>query len=398
MDAVIKSNYLSNLQTPQPQHGLVRWIPVKPIFSYKTYITFISLLLAVILQLQTLYAQPEKELLDEITKIARYELGMNEHEIPSMLIGIVDGNESYILEFGKDAGTERFSLTVGSVLETGSITKVFTAALCCHLVELGLIDLDANVGSFLTDHISHNPLRDMTLRDLLLHRTGLPKYPANIGQYESDEEGLFANYPEDALWQAISTFMEKPQYEHPKYSHINYAVIEYILEIRFGLSFEEMFTSYFLDTLGIEQITLLQNQRLPLVQGYDLAGEPVMHNHFQSFAASEGMAISMQGLMKFMHIVLDTMNGLYPGECFRMRSQSEFNENIAYAGGWFVAVDKNSYPIFVQQGRGLGHSAYIGIVRETKTGVCILSNSAAATPELGMLTLRMLNHNWKRKE
>jgi CubicO group peptidase (beta-lactamase class C family) len=366
--------------------------------TFKACVTLISLLLTISFQVQSLFAQPEKELLDEIGKIAKYELGMQEHELPSMLIGIVDGNESYVLEFGREARTDRFPITIGSVMETGSVTKVFTAALCCHLAGHGLIDLNATVGSFLTDHISHSPLSDMTIMDLLLHRTGLPKYPANIGQYESDEEGLFANYPEDAMWQAISAFLKDPQPENPKYSHVNYAVIEYLLEKALGQSFEEMFINYFRDTLGIEKVALLQTQRLPLVQGYDLGGEPVTHNHFQSFAASEGMAITMQGLLKFMHIALDTANGLYPGECFRMRSRSEFNQNIEYAGGWFVAVDKNSYPIFVQQGKGLGHSAFIGILRETKTGVCILSNSAAATPELGMMTLRMINRNWKRKE
>ena len=64
-------------------------------------------------------------------------------------------------------------MTTDAVFRIGSLTKAFVATIVMQLVDEGLVDLDAPLSTYLPD----TPFGgDVTVRDLLRHRSGVPNY------------------------------------------------------------------------------------------------------------------------------------------------------------------------------------------------------------------------------
>ena len=72
--------------------------------------------------------------------------------------------------------------TASDVFRIGSITKVFTALTTLSLIEEGLVDLDASAADFVT----RVPIDgDITVRDLLRHRSGIENYTDVAGFFDT---------------------------------------------------------------------------------------------------------------------------------------------------------------------------------------------------------------------
>ena len=80
---------------------------------------------------------------------------------------------------------------------------------------------------------------------------------------------------------------------------------------------------------------------------------------------------------------------------FKGHFSSSFNAQLSVATGWHL-INMNQFNIVTHSGKTSGHSAFVGMVRETKTAVIVLANSSLGTEDLGMQILRMINFNWKR--
>lgn len=72
-----------------------------------------------------------------------------------------------------------------------------------------------------------------------------------------------------------------------------------------------------------------------------------------------------------------------------------FNDQLSVSMGWHN-INKNHFNIVMHTGMTSGHSAFVGMVRETKTAVVIFANSSLGTQDLGLQILRLINYNWKR--
>lgn len=81
-------------------------------------------------------------------------------------IAYKNANQYYI----KNGG----SINQNSVLSIMSCTKAITAALIFKLRELSLVDLDAPISDYLSSYLSYGQKKDITLKMILGHTTGLP--------------------------------------------------------------------------------------------------------------------------------------------------------------------------------------------------------------------------------
>jgi CubicO group peptidase (beta-lactamase class C family) len=121
---------------------------------------------------------------------------------------------------------------------------------------------------------------------------------------------------------------------------------------------------------------------------------------FASFSASEGIKSTAEDLSNFIRLNL----GLeYPTLYNSVESQlqiaekTNYNDKIMMANGWHVVDQGKKYNIYTHTGKTSGHTSFLAFVKETNTGVVILSNSSWGVEDLGFLILRMINYNWKRK-
>jgi len=100
---------------------------------------------------------------------------MASQEIVGVAVGIIrDGHIVYLQGFGladRESGT---SVTTDTVFNLASIMKPMTAVAAMQLVEMGLLDLDANIRDYVPEY--PDPGAVITSRHLLCHQSGLPHY------------------------------------------------------------------------------------------------------------------------------------------------------------------------------------------------------------------------------
>ena len=102
---------------------------------------------------------------------------MKDWKVPGASVAIVrDGAVVYMKGFGvRDVRTNQ-AVTADTLFDIGSCTKAFTAAAVAMLVDEGKMQWDGKVNSYIPFFRLSDPLanQNVTVRDLLSHRTGVP--------------------------------------------------------------------------------------------------------------------------------------------------------------------------------------------------------------------------------
>ena len=107
---------------------------------------------------------------------ARVEAVMEASEVPGAAIAIVEGGKVTLARgYGIRARGSSEPVDTATLFQIGSTTKAFTAAALALLVEEGRIGWDDRVIDHLPDFRMYDPwvTREITVRDLLVHRSGL---------------------------------------------------------------------------------------------------------------------------------------------------------------------------------------------------------------------------------
>jgi CubicO group peptidase (beta-lactamase class C family) len=106
----------------------------------------------------------------------RVEEAMRSRDVPGMAIAVVQGGQ---IVHARGYGVRRLgapeAVDAGTIFPTGSTGKAVTAAALAILVDDGKLGWDDKVIDHLPDFRMYDPwvTREMTVRDLLLHRSGL---------------------------------------------------------------------------------------------------------------------------------------------------------------------------------------------------------------------------------
>ena len=102
---------------------------------------------------------------------------MKEWKVPGASVAIVrDGAVVYMKGFGVRNVRTKQPVTADTLFDIGSCTKAFTAAAVAILVDEGKMQWDGKVNTYIPFFHLRDPLADenVTIRDLLTHRTGVP--------------------------------------------------------------------------------------------------------------------------------------------------------------------------------------------------------------------------------
>jgi len=174
--------------------------------------------------------------------------------------------------------------------EIGSITKQFTAAAILQLKEAGKIDLDATVPTYLPS-MSH--AKEITIRQLLTHMSGLPDY-AGIPNFET-----LAATPAtfDQLMSHIAGMpLGFAPGEQFGYSSTNYLILGRIIEVVSGQRWEDYVRQHLFAPAGMtDSATMAQEGELAdmargyvYAQGHTAESKPIA----ESWASSAGGIVS----------------------------------------------------------------------------------------------------------
>jgi D-alanyl-D-alanine-carboxypeptidase/D-alanyl-D-alanine-endopeptidase len=336
----------------------------------------------------TLFAQ-EDPVRREIQKLIRYETNIRYENTPGFIIAMVEKDTTFIFSFGQRAEHDTTPLNESDLFEIGGVTKLYTALLVMHLVDQGKLDLNESVASFM--EIPNPTLDSCTLLSLLTHTSGLPKYPANWGEFEKEANNPFAHFTNKEL-EAFLNGYDKPVKAKPDYlySHLNFVVLQLIMYKVTGIEYEELLRQV-LQPLRLNAST--GSTTTVTGYGYDIKIKPPWTA--KAYAGSIGIKTSLNDLIRFCKYTLDNKTEF---KTLLQRIPMHIGKTQGWVSlGWQVLpVLKNRY-VYAHTGRTEGHHSFVGLLPETGTAVIILSNSAHGTGPLGLSILNMMNQNWKRK-
>jgi D-alanyl-D-alanine carboxypeptidase len=170
----------------------------------------------------------------------------------------------YTRAFGARDVARGLRATLETEVEIGSITKQVTAAAILQLEDAGRLDIDSSLATYLP-RAPH--AREVTLRQLLTHTSGLPDYftsCADIATLNSFDAviGSIANKP-----------LEFVPGSRWRYSNTGYILLGRVIEAVSGESYNRYVRTHLLDPAGMAHtFTLADEPRVPgMSVGYDSA-------------------------------------------------------------------------------------------------------------------------------
>jgi CubicO group peptidase (beta-lactamase class C family) len=363
--------------------------------------------------------QDKKQLKEEIDKIIHFDTDISHDKIPGYVIGIIVADSVFTYGYGQKSKEELVAPDANTLFEIGSVTKLFTASLAGLLADEGLMSHDAPLNTYLPEAFQNPKLEHITIGSLLTHTSGLPKMPTMFGIHEAETDNPYAHYSKDLLLEFYSKYEpesdEKPSDVKQKkqkesqeknvtynYSHLNYALLEVAIEAVSGQSFATLLEQRILNKIGMNNSFMevpKETEEEALTVGYSRSGLEATPWEFASFAASQGMKSTTNDLIKFLQVHLENPSDTLSLSFYNNTLpaiQTGLTEDGAMGYGWHILHQKKYYDIILHAGSTGGHRAFVGFIRETKTGVVILSNSENSMGGLGYLLLRLINFNWKK--
>jgi CubicO group peptidase (beta-lactamase class C family) len=330
---------------------------------------------------------------------------IKEWQLPGLMIAVVR-NDSVVVargygvrEIGKPAQVDEHT-----VFDAASLTKSFTATAVAMLVDEGKMRWDDPVRRYLPEIEFSDPYltANVTIRDLLAHRTGL--------------RGT------NQMWLTTgidrTEVLRRMRFVHPGspfrtawvYSNIGYTVAGEASAAASGTSWEKLIRSRLLDPLGLHD-SFLWPERDRYIggnvaaahtvidgkqQAIDPRDGPAGHDGRNSTAPAGAVQLSATDLARWMRFHLG--DGTFEGK--RLVSSAAMEEMHSphifvpttpafrasrllerYAGygmGWQI-WDYKDHPMIWHSGNGAGQVAYMALLPKDRLGVAVVINSWRGT-------------------
>lgn len=171
---------------------------------------------------------------------------MDEEKVPGMAVGIVkDGKVIFAEGFGVRGIKEKNPVTPNTLFAIGSTSKGFTAATMGILVDKGMLNWDKPVKEYLPTFKLKNPFASegMTPRDLVCHRSGLPRH---------DFAWINSSWSREKLFHAIR-YLEPSQPFRTVWQYQNFMFMTagYLVGKVAGTTWEDFTQKHIFDPLGM---------------------------------------------------------------------------------------------------------------------------------------------------
>lgn len=314
---------------------------------------------------------------------------MTRDQIPGVAVGVVErGHLVYARGFGYRDVAKRLPVTPDTLFALGSCSKAFTATAIALLVDEGRLVLDAPVRTYLPDFALAGPLASATVttRDLLTHRSGLPRH--DLFWYE-------APFSRDELYQRLR-FLEPagPPHAQWRYNSLMYVVAGRIIEALSDESWESFVQSRILVPLDMRR-TLLSpeameadsNHAVPYAVRDGRVQEIPMLKRLSAIAPAGAVQSSVNDLGRWLSFHTTRSPGLLEERMWRElhRPQAEMPaptesevQHPDYALGW-VRETYRGHPLVMHNGAIDGYTVHLGFLPETGQGLILLVNRDLAS-------------------
>ncbi|MBQ6771139.1 MAG: beta-lactamase family protein [Bacteroidales bacterium] len=282
---------------------------------------------------------------------------------------------------------QKDSIRLDDAFQLSSDSKMFTAEAVMLLKAEGRLDYDDDIRKY----IPELPYEGITIRMLLNHRSGLPRYDALADKFWPDRRKPFSN---EAMIRMLADKAPDP-YGTPGgsffYNNINYALLATVVERATKQHFEDFMRERIFDPLGMSQSYIYSmrddtqvSQYMPTaVQGHEMYKKgPVksQNDYLNGVMGDKIMFSTVEDLWKF-NQALDA-NALLPdslqAEAFKPGSE-QWKNNENYGFGWRMSTEHPN--TFFHYGWWKGYRSLVIRDMAHRRFLAVLTNTTQLIPD-----------------
>ncbi|MBS1829980.1 MAG: serine hydrolase [Acidobacteria bacterium] len=303
---------------------------------------------------------------------------MEQQKVPGLALGVIQNGQVIMAKgYGVRDLVSRRAVTEKTLFGMGSVTKSFTAAVVAAVIADGKLEWDKPVREYLPWFRMYDPVATelITVRDMLTHRSGLPRHDfIRFSTYLSREELVRrVRYLEPN-----KTFRDVYQY-----NNLMFVTAGYLAGVMAGSTWEDLVRDRVFVPVGMSRSNTSTRES---VKADDFAkpheqGKETEFYYYQQFGVGPNGAVNstVEDMLKYLQMWLDKgkANGkqVLPGEQVAevFRPVSVVNSTAMYAPGWQVGTHRGHRSIS-HGGAITGFRAHMILLPEEKAGVVAMIN------------------------
>ncbi len=307
-----------------------------------------------------------------------------------VVLCMVDAEGSCCLSEGRVSLNSDRKVDEQTVFEIGSITKAFTGTLLADMVLRGELALDDPVQKYLPPGAKMPTRGDkqITLRDLATHRSGLPRLPDNLEPADGDNP--YADYTEKRLLDFLSKHeLTRDIGERVEYSNFGAGLLGYVLARRASKSYENLVVERICTPLGMKntRITLTDEMKSRLAMGHS-DGKQVKNWDLDALAGAGALRSTPLDMVTLIEANLKPSDApvskaLQFSYKDRMKTATP---DLSVGLGWHIWNKYGTEVIWHNGGTG-GYRSFCGFAPGKKLGVVVLTNSDTDLDIVGLHAL-----------
>jgi len=241
---------------------------------------------------------PDKDRLERMIR-DRVDSGM----ATGIIVGVVEADGTRRTAAYGTAGPGAKPLSAKSVVEIGSITKVFTATLLADMAARGTLKIDdpAQAHAPAKMQLPTRGGKQITLLDLSTHHSGLPRLPDNLAPKDP------ANPYVDYTLERLRTFLQRHTLGRDvgaafEYSNLGTGLLGVLLANRAGTDYESVVRERILSPLGMTMTGVQYSPAMTAerVVGHSATGAPVRGWDSGMLVAAGGLQSNLDDMMAFL--------------------------------------------------------------------------------------------------
>ena len=307
---------------------------------------------------------------------------LKEFRVAGCAVAIIEKNKIVFAKgFGYRDYENKLPVTANTVFPIASCTKAFTATLCGILANEGKLDLDKPVHDYypLLKFYNEYTTAHATPRDLMSHRTGLPRHDNLVNFFDT-------SLPKDSLIYRFRYLEPSAELrQKAQYTNIMYIALGGLAEKITGLSWEQNTKQKILDPIGMTNTSFTVadlNANADHSFGYYRKNNAIVkgeHKNAEITAPAGGINSSVNDMAKWLITWMQggSYNGkqVIPKNYLRQAvSLQMVNGNANYGLGWLITTYRGGH-FKIEHGGDLPlFSSNICFYPGDSIGIVILTN------------------------
>ncbi len=314
---------------------------------------------------------------------------MKDYHVAGMAAAVVRNGEVTDLEGrGLRNVAEQLPMTEKTVMPIGSITKSFTTLALGMLVEERKLDWDRPVKEYIPSLKLSDPEAEMhaTVRDILCHRTGVPRYDLQVAYDAVDD-------PEKMITSLQYLDSTAPFRTKLQYSNQMVSLAGYLVDLLSGMSYKEFLKKRIFEPLGMSRTDFEVDslgQYEDHAAGYVFANDQYIeppYLHLGAFVPAGGIVSSAEDMAKYVNFQLghgpelvkpETLKEMHTHQVIGSPYFWTFPEvqSAEYGLTWFTDIYRG-VPMISHGGNTNGYSAQLVFLPDQDFGMVVLSNATS---------------------